>query len=210
MAGLVLTLAVGCVKKNVKNTTPSKDESASAKPQPPAPKSDKKAEEPNWLTDPRFKKEKDEPNSPKDAGPNGKPPPIVPAPNLPASPGQGVLQPQPQQPAPQPANPPAAPAAKFDPVSEHDMKDVWIFIENYSQANSGKMPPPALTFQALVTAKSPAAELVKNGSIILTGSDKRESIWAFEARGAFQGGFIANQNGVETATAAQIKAALGK
>jgi hypothetical protein len=95
-------------------------------------------------------------------------------------------------------------------VTEADMKEVWIFIENASLA-SGKMPPPVLTYSALVEAKAKAAPLVKAGSIYLTGSPHRESIWAFDFR-AFSRGepvLVATQNGVETLTVEQLKARLG-
>ncbi len=89
------------------------------------------------------------------------------------------------------------------PVSEADMKDVWIYIENRSGA-SGQMPAPRETYAALIAAKSPAADLAKDGSIVLTGSRTRESIWAYEARAIKQGGLVATQNGVENLTAAEL------
>lgn len=83
------------------------------------------------------------------------------------------------------------------------MKDVWIYIENRSGA-SGQMPTTQEVYSALVTAKSPAAELARGGSIVLTGSRMRDSIWAYEAKATTQGGLVASQNGVETLTAAEL------
>ncbi|MCS6866518.1 MAG: hypothetical protein RMJ56_11170 [Gemmataceae bacterium] len=152
------------------------------------------------------------PNSPPQPRPQppavgpAKPPP-QPLPQPP--PGMGRLDPQPQ-PASPPAKPPSVDPTELPVVTEADMKEVWIFIENASLA-SGRMPPPVLTYTALVEAKSKAAPLVKAGSIYLTGSPQRESIWAFDFR-AFSRGepvLVATHNGVETLTVEQLKARLG-
>jgi hypothetical protein len=110
-----------------------------------------------------------------------------------------------------PAVPPAAnaPASGTSngtlskPVSEADMKEVWIYIENRSGA-SGQMPPPQEVYAALLAAKSPAADLAKSGNIVLTGTRNRDSVWAYEAKALTQGGWVASQNGVETLTAADL------
>ena len=223
----VLSVAVGCAKRGAK-TAPAKDETA----KPPAGDKDVKggkAGEPNWLTDPRFKTDPsagqplpDAPSPGKQPwgipppqggwqGPNtgaqpvqpGAPGAPLPAPGVPIPPGMGVLQPQP---VPAPAATPAVPAKR---VEMADMKEVWIFIENASGA-SGKMPSQLLTYQALIAAKSPAADLVKDGTIFLTGATVRESVWAYETQALTNGGLVATQNGVETLTAAELKTRLGK
>ena len=84
------------------------------------------------------------------------------------------------------------------------MNEVWTVIENFSQANQGKMPKPEIVYSALAMAKASAAELVKNNDIILTGTSKRESIWAYERKAPQQGGWIATQNGPEQVTAADF------
>jgi hypothetical protein len=234
VAMLVPLLALaGCAKRTAKK--PSADDSAAVAPAPAPAANEKdrkpKADAPNWLTDPRFKKDKKagEPvpaqgasnkqpwgvSAPQGGWPGAapapnanagqpNPPPAQPAPNAPAAvpmpaPGVGVLQPQPAATTP----------VKFSPVGEADMKEVWIFIENTSLA-SAKMPARVAVFQALVAAESPAAKLVKDGSIILTGTPAREGVWAFETRAITDGGLVASQNGVERLTAAQLKARLGK
>ncbi|HEV3436795.1 MAG TPA: hypothetical protein VG122_05510 [Gemmata sp.] len=118
---------------------------------------------------------------------------------LPAPGGPGVASPNAG------ASPPVGTATTTGtkPVSEADMKDVWIFIENRSGA-SGQMPAPRETYAALIAAKSPAADLAKDGSIVLTGARTRESIWAYEARAIKQGGLVATQNGVENLTATEL------
>jgi hypothetical protein len=88
------------------------------------------------------------------------------------------------------------------------MEDIRIFVDNASGA-SGQMPSPQLIYNALVMAGSPAAKLVEARAIILTGAQTRESIWAYEAKAATQGGMIAGPNGVETVTAAELKRRVG-
>jgi hypothetical protein len=215
MTGLVLCLVVGCAKKAAKFTGRT-DDSAGAAQQPsakpkPADASDKTAEKPNWLTDPRARAEGDQ----------------LPTENLPGKPGLGVKLPQPEPGGPlppsgavpprnpmgvlqpQPAAPPSTPKFVGKPVTEADMKEVWIFMENASIV-SGKLPPPQLVYAALVKAEAKAAELVKDGSIFFTGATARESVWAFELKAISQGGWVATQNGVENLTAAELKQRLGR
>jgi hypothetical protein len=217
---VLVCLTTGCAKKSAKFTGKA-DDSAAATPQlaskeKPADGADKKKSDdrPNWLTDPRAETEKDQ----------------LPVENQPEKPGLGVKLPVPElgappriEPGPQPGKPmgvlqpqPAAPPATTTtpklggkPVSEADMKEVWIFIENASGA-SGRMPQPALVYSALVKAEAKAADLVKDGSIFLTGSTARESVWAFEWKALKQGGWVASQNGVENLSAAELKRRLGR
>lgn len=217
--GLCVAVATGCARRNAKKPTAADEPSVTAKPQVAGPPANKKADEPNWIGDSRFKKD-DGPGLPADAPPGGKPgwglpkgeytapPPVVPPVGAPAMPPvEGKLQPEPAKP---PAPPVASPTApKYSPVAEADMKEVWVFIDNASGA-SGKMPSQALTYQALVAAESKAAPLVKDGSIYLTGATTRESVWAFEMKALTQGGLVATQNGVEMLTAAELKKRLGK
>jgi hypothetical protein len=67
---VALGLCIGCAKRTAKNTAPARDEATSAKPHP-APNDRNKSntkDEPNWLTDPRFKK--DQPKFQPDQGPD--------------------------------------------------------------------------------------------------------------------------------------------
>lgn len=203
---LVLPL-VGCAKKVAKFTGKSDDTASATQTEPVAAKlkpeenqKAKSAEKPNWLNDPRFKRDNQLPTdaSPKSdlngALPLNSQPQPVPAP-------QGVPQGTPR-PAPVPVVTPR-PVAK--PVSKADMNEVWIFIENASLV-SGKMPAPDLVLAALIQAKSPAADLVRDGSISLTGARAREGVWAFERNAPTLGGWVATQNGPEQVTAAQFAA----
>lgn len=94
-------------------------------------------------------------------------------------------------------------------VTRDDMNEVWIFIENSSLA-TGQMPPPELTYAALVRTNAKAAELVRDGSIILTGTRHRDSIWAFERFAPTRGGWVASHNGPEHLTAAEFARRLGR
>ncbi|MCI0701731.1 MAG: hypothetical protein L0241_11665 [Planctomycetia bacterium] len=129
--------------------------------------------------------------------PNPQPNPMG-GPNPPPKPPPGgVLQPMPVKP---PVAQPAVPAKR---VEKADMQEIFIFINDRSGA-TGKMPDIQTTYAALVEAKSKAAPLVKDGTIILTGSTQRESVWAYEANALLNGGLVVSQNGVETLTAAQL------
>ena len=227
-------LLVGCAKKTVKKTEPPKDETVSVTKPQPQPNNAKKDDGPNWLTDPRFKKDQpDDVAFDKDAktkppgnvtapkggwnnpnivvqpgNPNpGDTPPAnpMPVPGI-LPPGMGVLQPV-QQPQPAPVSPTQT-TPKFDPVTRQDMFDLQIFIHDSSLV-MGRMPTRLEIYNALVEAKSPAAKLVANGSIYLTGATKRDNVWAFETQAVFQGGFIVSPNGVETVTAQELKTKLG-
>lgn len=216
MTGLALCLVVGCAKKAAKFTGRAED-SASAATQPagkpkPADAGDKPKNEdkPNWLTDPRARTEGGQ----------------LPVENLPSKPGLGVKLPTPEQGnlpqggaapprnpggvlQPLPDAPPSTPKFVGKPVTEADMKEVWIFMENASIV-SGKLPPPQLVYAALVKAEAKAAELVKDNSIFLTGATSRESIWAFELKAPSQGGWVITQNGVENLTAAELQRRYGR
>lgn len=207
MAGVLACLLVGCAKKSGKPTgrsdeAPPPNPQAAAK-EKPAEEERKKDGKANWLTDPRAEVAKNqlpvENSIGRDLGIK------LPVPDAVAPPGggpKGVLQAQ-------PAPPPVTAPKVGKPVSEADMKEVWIFIENASGA-SGRMPQPPLVYSALVKADSKAADLVKDGSIFLTGAAARESVWAFEWKALTQGGWVASQNGVENLSAAELKRRLGK
>ncbi|HEY1186203.1 MAG TPA: hypothetical protein VGE74_01040 [Gemmata sp.] len=94
-------------------------------------------------------------------------------------------------------------------VAMADMRDLQIFIHDSSLV-LGRMPTGAEVYAALVEARSPAAALVKEGAIIVTGAKERESVWAFEARAYLNGGLVVTHNGVERVTAEELKKLLGK
>ncbi|VTR94402.1 unnamed protein product [Gemmata massiliana] len=238
VAGLCLLLVIGCAKRGAKNTAPANDsnnEQARANTPPAVTPVDKKPDEKkagsgegasSWLKDDRFQT-KQNPQLPVDSGPVGSKPPspinigsapqggfAAPVPGVqPGGGGKppvaGVLQPVPVNPPPIASGGGTPIGAANKIVAMADMREVWVFIENASGA-SGKMPTAALTYAALREASSPAAALVKDGAIILTGSTSRESVWAFEARAYLNGGLVVSQNGVETLTAAELKTRLGK
>jgi hypothetical protein len=245
VAGLCVSLLLGCGKKTVKftgsseNTTPAQtannDKSKSGEKND---KNKKGGEKPNLLNDPRYQPEKNELGT--DAGGlpgkpgwginskpeggwasqnpqpgTGKPPtatgaapgatllPVGGSP--PGIAGPGVVPPNAAPPIP----PAASNATGNKAVAKADMDEVWVFIENRSGA-SGKMPSVQDIQAALVEQKSPAAELVRYGSIVLTGSGTRESVWAYERNALTNGGWVVSQNGVETVTATELKNRLGR
>jgi hypothetical protein len=218
LIGLSFGLVIGCAKKvkpTGKNETP-----VAAATQPTGGKQtgensdkNKKSDKPNWLTDPRAETTPNQLPAENQFGKPGLgvtlPKPdgnakLPPAPKPPGGNTTGVLQPQSVTP---PGSPSAPKAGK--PVTEADMKEVWIFMDGASIV-SGKLPPMPLVYAALVKAEAKAAELVKDGSIYITGTTTRESIWAFEAKALTNGGWVASQNGVEILTAAELKKRLGQ
>ncbi len=195
-------------------------------------KADEKGDGPNWLGDDRFK-DKTAPALPVETpggggkpgwGGAGGPPPggwtapvggVTATPTGPAGPGP-IHTPAPPGPGgtvPD-ARPPAGTGTSttptgYKPVTEADMKEIWVFVENRSGA-SGKMPTKQDIYDALVAASYTSGALVKDGSITLTGATTRESIWAYETKALTSGGLVCNQNGVETLTAAELRKRLGK
>jgi hypothetical protein len=110
------------------------------------------------------------------------------------------------RPLPDQPEPPTKPNTGGKPrsvVTDKDMREIWIFIDTASGA-SGTMPGPDVIYASLIKANSPAAALIKDGSISLTGTRTRESVWAFETAALTQGGWVVSQNGVETLTAAEL------
>jgi hypothetical protein len=215
IAGLCVLVALGCARRAKKPATTDEPVAQNAPQQPAAPKA--KGDEPNWLTDERFKQKTGEPGAP------GKGPSATGKSNWGVTPPQGGWQggdkgappvPQPPQPGVQP--PPLAVGggtplgAAGRAVAQAEMKDIHLFIENAS-AVDGKMPKPSAVYEALVAAgATKAAEHVRLGSIVLTEATQREAIWAYDARALTNGGLVVSQNGVETLTAAELNQRLGK
>ena len=104
---------------------------------------------------------------------------------------------------------PAPPANIGPQVTAKDMEDVRLYIDTASGA-SGGMPSPQMVAEALTQSGSPVADMVKNGAIVIPPARTRDEVWAYEAKGLEQGGFIVGSNGVEQVTAAEMKRRLGK
>jgi hypothetical protein len=131
--------------------------------------------------------------------------PAKPASNNPGPTGQGSgpTCPPPKNPASPPPGGSGVDNPGGKPVSENDMNDIWLFIDARSTAG-GEMPGPQDIYAALSAAKSPAADLARNGSIVLTGTRTRESVWAYEAKATRQGGYAVTQNGVQRVSATEL------
>jgi len=204
----ILGLLIGCGKKTVKNTAPSDTpppgmQTANFDKGKPGEKSDKNkkdGDKPNWLNDPRYKKDKGE-------GPDAGGGEVG---GLPGKPGLGFDISKPggwagnSSDATSAKPPSASAAANAKPVTEADMKEIWVFIDNRSGATD-KMPSIVEIGAALNAARSHAADLIKDGSIVLTGARMRDAVWAYEKKARTQGGWVVSQNGVENLTAAVLE-----
>ena len=213
---LVVVLAAGCAKKAEPYQRQYDDSGAKAgqPAEPPKAEPSRKpdaAEKPTWIR-PR-KADGDQVAE----GVSGKPAPWVDGPppqgdvrppaagNDPVAPPGPAVVLQPAAPAQPPARPATGtPATPGKVVTRADLNEVWVFVENFSQANGGKMPRPELVYAALADTKAAAAELVKSNDIILTGKAARESVWAYERKAPAQGGWIAGHNGPEEVTATEF------
>lgn len=222
-----LLILVGCSKRTTKKPAADSEPTAAAKTQPQSPDKPKsggakgaKAEEGNWLKDDRFKTDSGDglpletpvnggkPGWGTGSGPKGgwTAPPPGEAPQ--AGAGGAVAGGPLAVPPPALGIAPTTPT-RYSTVTEADMKEIWVFVENRSGA-SGKMPSQLDIYRALLAASYNSGALVKDGSITLTGATARESIWAYETKALLSGGLACSQNGVETLTAAELRKRLGK
>jgi hypothetical protein len=102
-------------------------------------------------------------------------------------------------------------AAPARTVKQNDMHNLHIFIENASSA-TGQMPDGNAIRQALQSDREMGniLALIDDGSIVLTGINQREGVWAYEKLALTEGGIVLTNNGVERLTAAELKARLGQ
>jgi hypothetical protein len=203
LAGFLICLVFGCGKKTVKNTgtsdsPPPSQQTASNYKGDKAERIKKDQGKPNWL-DPNYKKEGSErPEGGSEAG------------GLPGKPGIGFTVNAPPggwEPAASTKPAGSSTATSTKPVTEADMKDIFTFIENRS-GGTDKMPSIVDIQAALSAASSHAADLIKDGSIVLTGARTRESVWAYEKKAKTQGGWVVSHNGVVNVTAAELASML--
>jgi hypothetical protein len=174
-------------------------------------------QQPNWIGDPRYLREKNaSPTVGSSGSGTGKGQPPGTAGGVTGggitvgSPGGGSLPVTPVSPTvPANSDPPRPSTITRPSVTQADMQEVWIYMENAS-AVSGRLPQPAEVYAALVQTQAKAAELVRSGAIILTGAKNRESVWAFEASALQQGGWLAGPGGVEQVTAAELRRRLSQ
>jgi len=91
----------------------------------------------------------------------------------------------------------------------NDMKNLHIFMEA-AFAESGTMPDRDAILAGL--KESMAINLVKaiqDGTLVLTGTTVRESVWAYEKGTSTAGGWIISNFGVEKVTPVEFKKRLG-
>jgi hypothetical protein len=214
VAAVLCLVAAGCQRKTVltgvateqasTDQSTSQESGSSARPSPSVDVGPKKTDSvPNWIGDPRYLLSKEhraqtasstvEPGYTKSGGVEVSTPP------QPSGAGmmpKGELSSSQRTPVRSAAIPPS--------VTEADMREVWIYMENAS-AVSGRLPPPVEVYAALVQAKAKSAELVRSGAIILTGARTRDSVWAFEVRALQQQGWVAGPGGVEWVNAPELR-----
>ncbi len=91
-------------------------------------------------------------------------------------------------------------------VNMAQMHDLQLFIDNASLAG-GQMPSKEEITAALQKESPKTYELVKNGSIVLTGTRSRENIWAYTFEPQSAGGehLVLSSSGIERVPAAALK-----
>jgi hypothetical protein len=89
-------------------------------------------------------------------------------------------------------------------VTAVEMHELHLFIENYSAA-SGSMPSKETILEVVKKESPKLYQMLQDGSIVLTGLQKREGVWAYQKDAPTQGGWILTQNGEERLDAAEVK-----
>jgi hypothetical protein len=89
-------------------------------------------------------------------------------------------------------------------VAAVEMHELHLFIENYSAA-SGSMPTKEIILEVVKKESPKLYQMLQDGSIVLTGLQKREGVWAYQKDAPTQGGWILTQNGEERLDAAEVK-----
>ncbi len=91
-------------------------------------------------------------------------------------------------------------------VNANDLNQLRLLIETSSSA-SGQMPTKEMIVQML--SQEPGAknllDAINKGTLLLTGSHQRESIWAYEKDADKNGGNAVTNNGIERLSAMQIQ-----
>jgi hypothetical protein len=96
-------------------------------------------------------------------------------------------------------------------VSEHELKNIHLFIETASGA-SGQMPTVPQITAALQKEAPKTYQLVQEGAIVLTGATTRESIWAYTAKPQSIAGYhlALSSSGIEKLYPQELERRLGK
>jgi len=88
-------------------------------------------------------------------------------------------------------------------VTLNELNNLRLFIDTAS--HSGKMPTKAeITAMAEKEDKKLAAFLA-DGSIVLTGTTKREGVWAYVKEAATTSGYVVTSTGIERKTSAELQ-----
>ncbi len=101
---------------------------------------------------------------------------------------------------------PASAQAVKRTVTQNELKNLQIYME-FASADSGKLPDKEAIMASLKMEKG-AANLVKaieEGVLVLTGTNSREEVWAYEKDITVKGGLMLSSNGIERLDAAAAK-----
>ena len=89
-------------------------------------------------------------------------------------------------------------------ITAVEMHELHIYIENYSGA-TGRMPAKETILEVVKKENPKLYQMLQDGSIVLTGLQSREGIWAYQKDAPTQGGWVLSQNGEERLDAAEVK-----
>jgi hypothetical protein len=94
-------------------------------------------------------------------------------------------------------------------VNAIEMHDLHLFITDMEIAQ-GKMPSKD-EVRAYAKKENPKlSKLLEDGTIVLTGTRTRESVWAYEKDAPTNGGWVITNVGESKMTAEELQKALGK
>jgi hypothetical protein len=90
-------------------------------------------------------------------------------------------------------------------VTQNDLKNLQVFIE-YASLSSGRMPDKAAIMESLKATPDAAAlvMVIEGGTLVLTGINQREGVWAYEKDAPARGGVVLSNNGIERLTAEEL------
>ena len=94
-------------------------------------------------------------------------------------------------------------------VTAFEMKDLHLFIE-YASSGTGQMPNNDVIVEYTKKENPKLGKLLDDGTIILTGTKVRESVWAYEKDSETKGGWVITNIGPQKMTAEEFKQRMGK
>ena len=89
-------------------------------------------------------------------------------------------------------------------ITAVEMRELGIYIEAYS-GPTGTMPAKETILEVVKKENPKLYQMLQDGSIVLTGLQKREGVWAYQKDAPTLGGWVLSQNGEERLDAAEVK-----